>query len=113
MSCQDIYTGKGYLYKVSPSDFLDIEEAHAHGFAVATAYPNPGGNTLYIRTALKNASLEVYDGLGRMVHSQEITDCNTAVNAEAWPAGIYVWKVHTGASAGAKTLAETGKWVKE
>ena len=78
-----------------------------------TVYPNPGNNTLNIRTALQNARIEIYDITGKLVYNQEITGNNTRINAEGWPSGTYVWKVYTGVSTGSTTLAETGKWIKE
>jgi len=77
-------------------------------------YPNPGGNTLNIRTDLQNAHVEVYDMNGRLVHSQALTENVTAIDATDWPLGVYVWKMYVGGpSTGSRTLAETGKWVKE
>ena len=78
-----------------------------------TVYPNPGNNTLNIRTALQNARIEIYDIAGKLVYNQEITGNNTRINAEGWPSGVYVWKVYTGVSTGSTTLVETGKWIKE
>ena len=70
-------------------------------------YPNPGGNTLNIRTALPNAHVEVYDLNGKLIQSQEITDAITSINAENWVSGTYVWKVVSNGKE-----AETGKWIK-
>ena len=101
------------IYRITPEDFLNIEEAHSHGFAVATAYPNPGKDVLNIRTGLKDARVEVYDMSGRLMHRQDITENVTGIDAGGWAAGAYVWKVYTGVSTGSTTLAETGKWIKE
>ncbi|MBQ3595089.1 MAG: T9SS type A sorting domain-containing protein, partial [Bacteroidales bacterium] len=46
----------------------NIEEAHAHNLHLAVAYPNPGGDVLNIRTGLRNATLQVYDMQGRIIH---------------------------------------------
>jgi hypothetical protein len=94
--------------KFSADTFVGIEEAHDNGLKVAVAYPNPGGNTLNICTGLKNARLEVYDGTGRLIHGQEITESETSIDAASWPAGVYVWKVYSNGKE-----AECGKWVKE
>ena len=100
----------------------DVEEMNDEGLKVAIAYPNPGGNTLNIRTALPNAHVEVYDLNGKLIHSQEITDTLTSINAEDWASGSYVWKVYTGGPStlrqaqgpqGSRTLAESGKWIKQ
>ena len=100
------------LIKVSKETIVGIEEAHDAGFAVAVAYPNPGKDVLNIRTGLKDARVEVYDMSGRIIIRQEITENVTSINAESWPAGIYLWKVYTGVSTGSTTLVESGKWIK-
>ena len=105
---------KAIVYKVTISDLLDVEEAHSHGFVIATAYPNPGKDVLNIRTALQNAHVEIYDLTGNLVCKKEITENVTSINAESWPSGVYVWKVYTsGVSTGSTALVETGKWIKE
>ncbi len=113
---QDRRTGEQQhaIYRISKETLVGIEEAHDAGFAVAVAYPNPGKDVLNIRTALQNARVEIYDLAGKLVCKKEITENVTSINAEAWPSGVYVWKVYTtGISTGSTTLAEMGKWVKE
>ena len=88
--------------------FVGIEEAHANGLKTAVAYPNPGQDVLNIRTGLKNAYVEVYDTGGRQMHSQALTGGVTTIHTEAWPAGMYVWKVYANGKE-----AESGRWVKE
>lgn len=101
------------IYKITPADFESVEEAHSHGLAVATAYPNPGGNTLNIRTTLQNARVEVYDLNGRLVYNKGIKDITTSINTEGWSSGSYYWKVYSGPSTGSGTLVESGKWIKQ
>ena len=96
------------IYKIMPEDFLNVEEAHSHGFGVATAYPNPGKDVLNIRTGLKDARVEVYNMNGRMVYGREITDNITSINVGNWSSGAYVWKVMAKGNE-----AECGKWIKE
>ena len=87
----------------------------------SNVYPNPGSNTLFIRTALQNACVEVYDINGRLVHSQALTEHETAIDTEDWAEGVYVWKVYTSnggvstgsTTAGSWTLVENGKWIKQ
>ena len=86
------------LIKISKETIVGIDEAHDAGFAVAVAYPNPGDNTLNIRTAVTmwqpyNAYVEIYDLTGKLVYNQEITDNITSINTENWPSGTYIWKV--------------------
>ena len=102
------YESGNCLIKIAKEAFVGIEEAHDAGFAVAVAYPNPGGNTLNIRTALPNAYVEVYDLSGKLIHHQEITDETTSINAENWASGSYVWKVVSNGKE-----AENGKWIKQ
>ena len=96
------------LIKITKETLVGIKEAHDAGFAVAMAYPNPGVNTLNIRTALKNARVEVYDNNGRLIHSQALTEHVTAIDAGDWTEGVYVWKVYTN-----NKEVENGKWIKE
>ena len=70
-------------------------------------YPNPGNNTLNIRTTLQNARVEIYDLCGKLIYNQEITENVTSINAECWPLGIYIWKVVS-----CSMEVECGKWVK-
>lgn len=95
------------IFKVPQEVFDGIEEAHDAGYAVAVAYPNPGGNTLNIRTGLQNAHVEVYDMNGRLIHSQAITENVTTIDATNWAEGVYVWKVTTGGKE-----VECGRWIK-
>lgn len=88
--------------------FVSIEESHAHGLKTAIVYPNPGKDVLNIRTGLKNAHVEIYDMNGKLVHSQTLTGSVTPINAEAWPSGMYVWKVFANG-----TETDFGKWIKE
>lgn len=101
------------LTKFPAEAFLSVEEAHANGLKVAVAYPNPGKDVLNIRTALRNARVEVYGMSGRMIYGKEITENVTAINTSTWPAGSYVWRVMAGTSTGSVTEAESGKWIKE
>ena len=71
-------------------------------------YPNPGNATLNIRTALKDAMVEVYDLQGRMVARQAVDGIVTTIATEDWPSGVYLWKVLQDGN-----LSESGKWVKE
>ena len=106
----NLSTAHGWLRvtKFPAEAFVGIEEAHANGLKQAIAYPNPGKDVLNIRTGLKDARVEVYDMIGRLVHSQDITENVTAINTTNWSEGTYVWKV----VADGKDV-ECGKWIKE
>lgn len=96
------------IAKFPAEAFVGIEESHAHGLKTAIVYPNPGKDVLNIRTGLKNAHVEIYDMNGKLVHSQTLTGSVTPINAEAWPSGMYVWKVFANG-----TETDFGKWIKE
>ena len=87
----------------------NIEEAHANNLHLAVAYPNPGGDVLNIRTGLRNATLQVYDMQGRIIHQQIITDDVTSVDASKWNSGTYIWKLTVNNE---QLTVEEGKWVK-
>ena len=87
-------------------DPLGVEESITQ--TSQSVYPNPGRNTLNIRTALQNAHIEVYDINGRLIHSQVLTENVTPIDATDWPLGVYVWKVISNGKE-----AESGKWIKQ
>ena len=100
-------------FPASAFDLDNIEEAHAHGLHLAVAYPNPGGDVMNIRTALRNATLSVYDIQGRTVHEQEITDDITSIDASGWNSGTYIWKLTINNEQFTIKEVESGKWVKD
>ena len=99
----------GYMTKFPASAFVNIEEAHAHNLHLAVAYPNPGGDVLNIRTGLRNATLQVYDMQGRIIHQQIITDEVTSIDASKWSSGTYIWKLTVNNE---QLTVEEGKWIK-
>ena len=100
----------GTVTKFPAEAFLSVDEAHANGLSLAIAYPNPGGSEMHIRTAVENATVEVYDMNGRLVAQQPVLETETVLDATDWAAGTYVWKV---VSTQTVREIETGKWVKE
>ncbi len=96
-------------FPASAFGFDNIEEAHAHNLHLAIAYPNPGGDVLNIRTGLRNATLQVYDMQGRIIHQQIITDEVTSIDASKWSSGTYIWKLTVNNE---QLTVEEGKWIK-
>ena len=96
-------------FPASAFGFDNIEEAHAHNLHLAIAYPNPGGDVLNIRTGLRNATLQVYDMQGRIIHQQIITEEVTSIDASKWNSGTYIWKLTVNNE---QLTVEEGKWVK-
>ncbi len=71
-------------------------------------FPNPGEDILNIYTSLQNASIEVYDILGKVVYKQDITENITSIPTERWNSGMYLWKVYSEGN-----VVESGKWIKQ
>ena len=70
--------------------------------------PNPGSNTLYIQTSLKDAKFELYDITGRQVMKRSINKVNTTINTSALLPGMYFYRFTLNGE-----VKESGKWVKE
>lgn len=99
---------QGIVKKIPAAAFISVEEISENSFNTVIAYPNPGNNVLNIKTSLQNASVEVYNILGKVVYKQDITDISTAIPTGSWNSGIYMWKVYSNGKE-----AENGKWIKK
>ena len=75
--------------------------------AQSYAYPNPGKDVLNIVVPVPADRVEVYDLTGRKVFEKEMFGNQTIINTEAWPSGLYFWKVY-----GSNGLINCGKWIK-
>jgi hypothetical protein len=85
----------------------DVPENASWKVKEALLYPNPGINTLYIQTTLKNATLEMYDANGRLVIQQNINE-TTTINTSALNAGMYFYRIMQKGE-----VKDSGKWVKQ
>lgn len=79
---------------------------------MATCYPIPEGSVKVtdegiVYHACMDYHVQYYDMNGRLVHSQDLTENVTAIDAEDWAEGVYVWKVLSNGKE-----VEKGKWVK-
>ena len=79
--------------------------------AQSCVYPNPGKDVLNIEVRDAADRVEVYDLTGRKVFENKIFGNQIAINTEAWPSGMYFWKIYS--TSGSTALIETGKWIKE
>ena len=75
--------------------------------AITEVYPNPGNNRLNVRTLSENAVIQVFNIYGEQLVSLPLSGEAATINTEAWPSGMYVWKVISNGK-----LAEMGKWIK-
>lgn len=101
------YNSMPCIVKFSASILDNIEEAHAHGFKAAIAYPNPGSDMMNVRTTLRDCILKVYDIHGKIVYQEEVVKDVTTIDASKWSSGTYVWRLVT-----ATDIIEEGKWIK-
>jgi hypothetical protein len=74
----------------------------------AIVYPNPGGNQLFVRTALKDCQLLVFDVSGKLMMTKPIQGLVTSVSMEHLPAGHYPYIVQ---QQGNKIIS--GIWIKQ
>lgn len=73
-------------------------------------YPNPSAHFLNIslpNLSNQSLSLEVFDVLGKRVHSQELFVLNTKVNISKWNSGIYLVRLSS------ETATQTKRFVKQ
>jgi len=74
----------------------------------AIVYPNPGGNILNLRTALKNTTFSLYNQQGHIVAQQKIKFNINKISTSWLPPGLYIWTLEKDSK-----LIETGKWIKQ
>jgi hypothetical protein len=91
----------------STSGTVNIDdESHIH-LKEAIVYPNPGGDKLHLRTALKNVSFRLFGQNGQELLSTKINQKTSYFDVSHLPAATYLWQIID------ETLViESGKWVK-
>lgn len=62
----------------------------------ADASPNPFGNTFTLRNNSGDFSLEVFDPMGRMIESKQVTAGMITEMGNGWPSGIYLLRMTNG-----------------
>ena len=73
-------------------------------------YPNPSANVLNIslpRLSDQSVSLDVFDVLGKRVHSQQLSVLTTKINISKWNSGIYLVRLSS------DTMIQTKRFVKQ
>lgn len=85
----------------SHNQVLSIEENQLENFSV---YPNPvNGNNFYISTR-ENASVQIYDVLGKQVINTRVSQNANVVNVSSLKSGIYLVKISNGTRSVTKKL---------
>jgi PKD repeat protein/predicted Zn-dependent protease len=65
-------------------------EQNAESFSI---YPNPASDYLTVVSKQSNASLAIYDALGKLLLSQKLTEENTWISTSSLCKGVYVFKI--------------------
>ena len=81
------------VYKVTISDFLNVEEAHSHGSIEAVAYPNPAQDELHLEFSpdVTPTQIELFDLQGRLVKTQR--NGLESLNLQGLAPGAYTMRV--------------------
>lgn len=75
--------------------------------ATCIVYPNPGSETVTVKSPTENAVVRFYDIQGRLVLAKPF-DLQTDINAGDWAPGIYLWEIWKGPQ-----KESSGKWIKK
>jgi hypothetical protein len=91
---------------VSPCTGIDVKLANAE----ILLYPNPNQGTLniYVPDVTGKVSFELYDALGRVVMSMQLTDNLTNLNTAELPGGVYTYKISSSGN-----LYQQGKLIRD
>jgi hypothetical protein len=91
---------------VVPEGTLSLDNVNKIDFSI---YPNPSGYKLNINLAqnTNNTKIEVYDILGKRIHSQILTSMQSSINVSRWNLGVYLVKITN------KIGTQTKRFVKE
>jgi len=99
----------GYIIKLdSTGCFVGLAENSGIQIKDAIVYPNPGRDKLYVRTALKNCIIRLYDMSATEVLTAPIDRHITEINTWRLKSGAYVYIIEQN-----DRVVEKGKWIKE
>ena len=99
----------GYIIKLdSTGCFVGLPEDSGIQIKDALVYPNPGRDMLYVRTALKNCTINLYDMNAKKVLTTPIDRHITGINSNGLPAGKYIYVIQQN-----NRIVDKGKWIKE
>ena len=98
-----------YILKVDGDGLITSIDDQSHiPVSEAILYPNPGNDMLFIRTALADARVELYDLNGRFILSREIKNHFETVNTLSLPSASYIYRIYRNTE-----LIENGIWIKK
>ena len=74
----------------------------------AIVYPNPGKESLNVRTALKGCTFRLLDMQGKQIIKKDLTNLVTSIYTRNLPTGSYTYMIRKN-----NTLIESGVWIKQ
>lgn len=94
------------LDNIEAATSLGLNDTKKVDFSI---YPNPSKSKLNINLAqnTNDTKIEVFDILGKRIHSQILTSMQSSINASRWNPGVYLVKITN------KTGTQTKRFVKE
>ncbi len=101
------YDYDGFLYKLDGNGYIGISEKSSLKVKNAIVYPNPANDKIFLRTAVKEAVLYVYNLAGEQLLNIDVQGLITTVNLNYLKPGEYLWTLRK-----SDTLIESGKFIK-
>jgi hypothetical protein len=96
-----------FIIKTDPDLWVNTQEHNAIPVHSALVYPNPGNNTMNIRTTEKGSVFKLYNLSGQQQLQIKIINLITTVNTVNLKSGIYYWIMYDGYQ-----IIDKGKWIK-
>ncbi len=103
------YMKDGYFIKLDSTGCItNIPENSNLQIKEVLVYPNPGVNEMYIRTALNDCSVSLFDIRGNCLVCHNIKNHISRIDVDDLQPGIYTYLIEK-----ENTVIETGKWIKQ
>ena len=84
-----MHTDSLQLVQILPNSITELSNLEI------SAYPNPTTSDfiLEISDESRGGLLEVYDAIGRVVHTETLTQLQTQIDSDRWAAGVYTLRL--------------------
>ncbi len=96
-----------FFIKTDADLWVNTPEYNSIPVHSALVYPNPGGETLHIRTTEKGSVFRLYNLSGQEILQTKINNLITEVDCNQLNKSIYVWKLFKN-----NRVIDRGKWIK-
>lgn len=97
-----------FIFKTDANLWVDIQENSTIEMHKAIIYPNPGENTINLRTTDFPCQFRLFDISGQAMISREINDHITQIRTDFIQAGVYFWVLIKD-----NYQIDKGKWIKQ